>query len=148
MFSFISSLSWPAQVFLLLTIPSLVYAYFSIQAELKIRRLGGHAAVRRLKYPLGIDYILDLIKDCSKDRELFFWDKNFRKFGNPANPYTYEVGIGGKRAIVTADPENIKAILATQFNDYGKGERFNKYWHEFLGDSMPALAALPGQTLC
>jgi hypothetical protein len=25
----------------------------------------------------------------------------------------------------TVDPENIKAILATQFNDFGKGQDFN-----------------------
>jgi hypothetical protein len=31
-------------------------------------------------------------------------------------------------AINTVDPENIKAILATQFNDFGKGEEFHKAW--------------------
>jgi cytochrome P450 len=38
--------------------------------------------------------------------------------------------------ILTKDEENIKAILATQFSDYGKGEKFNKDWHPFLGDSI------------
>ena len=28
--------------------------------------------------------------------------------------------------IWTADPENIRAILATQFGDYGKGEPFHE----------------------
>lgn len=42
----------------------------------------------------------------------------------------------GHRIINTADPENIKAILATQFQDYGKGEPFHKGWVEFLGDSI------------
>jgi cytochrome P450 len=37
---------------------------------------------------------------------------------------------------MTSDEVNIKAILATQFNDYGKGEQFNKDWHAFLGDSI------------
>jgi cytochrome P450 len=27
-------------------------------------------------------------------------------------------------------------MLATQFQDYGKGENFNKDWHDFLGDSI------------
>ena len=40
------------------------------------------------------------------------------------------------RVIFTADPENIKAILATQFDDYGKGPNFHKEWQEFLGDSI------------
>ncbi|KAI5210055.1 putative cytochrome 52A4 [Aureobasidium subglaciale] len=35
-----------------------------------------------------------------------------------------------------SDEENIKAILATQFNDYGKGAQFNSEWHDFLGDSI------------
>jgi len=39
------------------------------------------------------------------------------------------------RLILTADEENIKAILATQFGDYGKGAQFNSEWHDFLGDS-------------
>lgn len=38
--------------------------------------------------------------------------------------------------IVTAEPENIKAILTTQFNDYGKGEPFHQDWKAFLGDSI------------
>jgi hypothetical protein len=43
--------------------------------------------------------------------------------------------VGGQRFIFTADPENIKAVLATQFDDYGKGEEFNRSFHEFLGNS-------------
>ena len=43
---------------------------------------------------------------------------------------------GNIRVIFTADPENIKAILTTQFNDYGKGERFHKEWEAFLGDGI------------
>lgn len=42
----------------------------------------------------------------------------------------------GLRCIFTADPENIKAILATQFTDYGKGQPFHDDWREFLGDSI------------
>jgi len=34
------------------------------------------------------------------------------------------------------DPENIKAILATQFGDFGKGEPFHRDWKGFLGDSI------------
>lgn len=49
---------------------------------------------------------------------------------------TVEFGIGGQRMILTADPENIKAILATQFSDYGKGEPFHRDWKDFLGDGI------------
>ena len=37
---------------------------------------------------------------------------------------------------MTADPENIKAMLATQFQDYGKGPAFHAEWSDFLGDSI------------
>ena len=39
---------------------------------------------------------------------------------------TVEISIGGQRMVFTADPENIRAILATQFGDYGKGEPFHE----------------------
>jgi hypothetical protein len=29
---------------------------------------------------------------------------------------------------MTLDPENIKALLATQFNDFGKGQEFHDGW--------------------
>jgi cytochrome P450 len=44
--------------------------------------------------------------------------------------------MGNIRVIFTADPENIKAILTTQFAEYGKGEQFHKEWEEFLGDGI------------
>ncbi|RDL34659.1 uncharacterized protein BP5553_07787 [Venustampulla echinocandica] len=50
--------------------------------------------------------------------------------------YTAEGKPGGRRVVFTADPENIKAILATQFVDYGKGKPFHDEWKDFLGDSI------------
>jgi cytochrome P450 len=50
--------------------------------------------------------------------------------------WTVEACPVGRRVVFTADPENIKAILATQFNDYGKGEPFHNEWKDFLGDSI------------
>jgi cytochrome P450 len=44
--------------------------------------------------------------------------------------------MGNIRVIFTADPENIKAILTTQFAEYGKGEQFHKEWEQFLGDGI------------
>ena len=38
--------------------------------------------------------------------------------------------------VFTADPKNIKAVLATQFGDYGKGEPFHEDWKDFLGDGI------------
>ena len=53
-----------------------------------------------------------------------------------AGGWTVESAPAGMRVIFTADPDNIKAILATQFGDYGKGEPFHRDWQDFLGDSI------------
>ena len=135
MASMFFNLSWTSQAAICVLLPVAVYVLLLVRSELKIRRLGGHAPVRRTRLPFGIDYIRDLVKYAEADMSLEFWDKNFRQFGNSNNPYTTEVTAGTMRVITTADPENIKAILATQFNDFGKGDHFNKVWHEFLGDS-------------
>ena len=51
--------------------------------------------------------------------------------------YTCELHIlASERIIFTADPENIKAILTSQFQDYGKGPEFHNEWKDFLGDSI------------
>ena len=42
----------------------------------------------------------------------------------------------GGRVVLTADEENIKAILATQFGSYGKGPDFRREWKDFLGLSI------------
>jgi hypothetical protein len=52
------------------------------------------------------------------------------------NKWTSEAAPGGLRCMFTAEPENIKAILATQFTDYGKGKPFHDDWRAFLGDSI------------
>lgn len=55
---------------------------------------------------------------------------------NYAGSHTVEGRVAGRRIVFTADYENIKAILATQFSDYGKGEPFHREWRPFLGDSI------------
>jgi hypothetical protein len=52
--------------------------------------------------------------------------------------WTIETILMGERIVFTADDENIKAILATQFGSYGKGPQFRKEWKDFLGLSMSA----------
>ena len=60
----------------------------------------------------------------------------FRSFVASGPDWTVETRMLGMRAVCTADPENIKAILATQFQDFGKGEPFHQQWSELLGDSI------------
>jgi cytochrome P450 len=105
---------------------------FSINA--RIRKLGARAPVRKTYFPYGLDMAYEVITFALKDETYAMWVGMFQKWCGPGR-YTIEAGIG-ERVLLTADPENIKAILATQFKDYGKGEQFRKDWHTFLGNGI------------
>ncbi len=68
-----------------------------------------------------------------KDAE--FWVYLLNHAVNAQAP-TVEATVAGKRVVFTADPENMRAILASQFSDFGKGEGFRNDWHGLLGDSV------------
>ncbi|KAF2088644.1 cytochrome P450 [Saccharata proteae CBS 121410] len=102
----------------------------------RIQRLGGRAAVRRSYVPFGLDFIYQSVRAALANTNMEHLQKVFLDWGKSENPYTVEIGVSGLRTVFTADPDNIKAILATQFGDYGKGESFNREWHDFLGDSI------------
>jgi cytochrome P450 len=78
--------------------------------------------------------IIRTIYNNMHHRNLEGWRDVLEKNGKGG--YTVEARPAGQRIILTADPENIKAILATQFSDFGKGEPFHEDWKEFLGDSI------------
>jgi hypothetical protein len=42
----------------------------------------------------------------------------------------------GYRMVLTADPENIKAMLTTQFKDFGKGKMLSDAFMPFLGNGI------------
>lgn len=105
-----------------------------LSVSARIRKLGARAPVRRTYFPYGLDMAYEVITFALKDETYAMWVAMFEKWCGPGR-YTIEAGVG-ERVILTADPENIKAILATQFKDYGKGEQFRKDWHTFLGNGM------------
>jgi hypothetical protein len=122
-----------------------------INNEFKIRRLGSHAPKVRSWLPLSkaysspllfslligadVDLIFLAIQNTMQHQNLSGWRAWFGAHG-PTPIWTVESAPAGRRVVFTADPENIKAILATQFTDYGKGEPFHKEWSDFLGDSI------------
>lgn len=73
------------------------------------------------------------IKVTKKQKNLEHWRDVY--FVN-SNSWTGEARILNQRIVFTADPENMKAVLATQFGDFGKGEPFHEEWSDFLGDSI------------
>jgi len=42
----------------------------------------------------------------------------------------------GRRTLFTADSENIKTMLASRFDSFGKGKRFRTDWFELMGNSI------------
>jgi cytochrome P450 len=88
---------------------------------------------------LGIDHITEIIKYAKANSLLKYWeimmaDAGASQMGN----YTVEITLFNRnRSILTADPENIKALLGTaQFADYGKGWKWKRAFGEFIGDSI------------
>lgn len=73
------------------------------------------------------------VYDSMHHRDRESWKRFFRGRHGLS---TAEVTMFGLRVVFTVDPDNIKAIHATQFTDYGKGSRFHKDWADFLGDSI------------
>lgn len=99
----------------------------------KIRRLGARAPIRTTYYPYGLDIVYEVVTHMLRDENYELWLKMFDTWGRGG--HTVEAG-SGERVILTAEPENIKAILATQFKEYGKGEKFRQDWFTFLGNGI------------
>src|SRR6266480_1988784 len=78
--------------------------------ERQINELGGRAARRKGWVPYGLDLLCDALKSAAKNQVLEFWLRTLLTYGNPSNPWTIEAGEGPRRVILTADPENIKAV--------------------------------------
>lgn len=83
------------------------------------RKLGCKPAhVRRSKLPLGLDNVIRMAK-AAKRQELQNDDQLvYQEMGCPS---TWVQNILGSWYHSTVDPENIKAILATQFKDFEMG---------------------------
>lgn len=76
--------------------------------------------------------MLQVVLNSRRYKNLQTWQSWFRS----PSVETLETSILNQRTIFTVDPQNIKAVLATQFQDYGKGEGFHQSWEKFLGDSI------------
>lgn len=51
------------------------------------------------------------------------------------NGHTFGQNVLGRKMVSTIEPENIKAVLATQFNDFGLGTRHREFY-PLLGDGI------------
>lgn len=107
--------------------------------SLRIRKIGLRAASVPAWLPGSMDVVYRAVQATIHHKNLDMWEEFFSSTGVDSRgngSYTSEMRAMSRRAIFTADPENIKAILATQFADFGKGDIFHREWAEFLGDSI------------
>lgn len=98
----------------------------------------------QLTISTGLSFLVQFRSSVSADDCLKFCNNTFvRICKDRRNPYTVEATVAGQRIIFTADPENIKTILATQFWNFEKGEKFRNDWVDMLGHSMSKLRQFP-----
>lgn len=99
----------------------------------KAKEWGCHPVlVEHARWPLGIDILLKTIEADKQQRLPDYIVERFNTIGQ----YTWRANILGSSNLVTAEPRNIQAILATQFNDFKMSKIREKNFKLFLGRSI------------
>ncbi|KAF8454449.1 putative cytochrome P450 alkane hydroxylase [Kalaharituber pfeilii] len=74
------------------------------------------------RLPFGLSFLIELVGNLRQSRFLKGQHERYERIGN-----TYESNLLGARDIITCEPENIKAILAKQFDEFDLGTRTGKF---------------------
>lgn len=120
---------------LLLLIASWLYfALVKLFENRAITKLGSLAPRVPTYLPFGADVVYRFTNHHKNATDIEFFNWLFT--WSPTHSKTIEVDLARQRWIFTADPDNTKAILTTQFEHFGKGEQFHQDWKQFLGDSI------------
>ncbi|KFZ20445.1 hypothetical protein V501_00147 [Pseudogymnoascus sp. VKM F-4519 (FW-2642)] len=80
--------------------------------------------------PFGLVALYRMTQAAKSKSWLPWFESEFRKHGT-----TFRRPLMGRNLIMTCEPENIKALLATQFADFGLGTRY-QYLFPLLGDGI------------
>lgn len=100
--------------------------------ERERKRLGG-APIPVCKGTKWGNY--DLLEDMLHIREYGYWGENWAKLVARYG-FTYNFKILGDDQIFTGEPENVKAILATEFPSFEKGSKFREAMNSVLGSGV------------
>ncbi|KAM3500514.1 hypothetical protein MY11210_009503 [Beauveria gryllotalpidicola] len=97
----------------------------------RARALGCKAPfLRQGKLPLSVDHLYKALKALKEDE---FLNLELRTHADLGGLTTFHQASLGRKIIMTTDPENIKAMLATQFKDFGLGPIRYKVLEPLLG---------------
>ncbi|KAI6392613.1 alanine transaminase alt2 [Pyricularia oryzae] len=126
---------------LLITLTALLLSYKLLNSFV-IRPLHNHLAARRLncgslptepsKWPLGIDTVL---RGLQADRDQQMPDYVASRFAAMGR-YTWRISVLGTSNIITAEPRNVQALLATQFDEFSMGDARTTNLKILLGRSI------------
>lgn len=108
------------------------YGYTYINYEIRQRKQKARFANPLKAGPFGLTFVSEMMALSKSYRTYELFCDRAKKYGD-----TYGLWVFGHHIIVTNEPENIKAVLATQFSDFGgKGAQFKARWAQFLGDGI------------
>jgi len=85
-----------------------------------------------LKWPLGLDFLVELLQWDKANRLPPFTQELHRRSGGD----TWEQANFGIPGLVTVDPKNIQAVLATQFDDFVIGSTRRNNFYPLLGNGI------------
>lgn len=98
------------------------------------KRLGCKPPPRRPhKLPFGVDLVLRIMK---ADREKRLPDMFLDLHAELGQPSTFVHQFFGQDDLITMDPKNIQAILATQFNEFDLGKIRRQNFLPLLGNGI------------
>ncbi|KAI1493695.1 cytochrome P450 [Biscogniauxia mediterranea] len=83
------------------------------------------------EYIIGIKNVIEGAKAWRTSRWLDMWRDRFSTIGT-----TFQISALGRTTIFTIDPENVKTILATKFEDFDVGERRARLFRPLIGSGI------------
>ncbi|MCJ1437110.1 hypothetical protein MMC27_006495 [Xylographa pallens] len=135
------SMVYPSLLQVLICLSS-IYCIYRVRWELttgnarrRLRKANGCAPIPRWPTPFGTFGVGFLIESAKilKERKLLEWEqKRFATIG--AN--TFRMDILHERVVMTLEPENLKAIMSTNFTSWSIGRARKKILIPFLGEGI------------
>ncbi|KAK9366113.1 cytochrome P450 [Lipomyces kononenkoae] len=123
---------------LIVVVVTLILLCYAVVQYLDGKRIESYFAAKsgavrlaiRNKGVFGIRRFLSLTRSFREYEVMEYMARDFEKFGN-----TFSTKVFGQLSHWTIEPENVKAILATKFHDFGLGTRYNAFL-PFLGEGI------------